>query len=320
MKPVSTTAFFDGFFRGLEDRAWPAIILHSWENLPERIDSDVDYLVSGVSPSSLLEFLDDYCCRHGWILAQVLEHESNALYCVCFMSQSPWSTIKLDVAWDYSRKGTRLLSGEFLLAKRRKPQSKAFFAPSSQAEFAYVLAKGLAKAKGEAPVIGRLKVLWQEDPNGCGKVLAEHFGISSPDPTKDFPTEMISEVLAPTNAAFNRWRSRRWGASQIGWLYRRLRKPNGLTISVGKTIDKALLGETLLPAFRRFQILDSSGGLSVLRRREREYRSSLLIGTSENLSPAQSSVLDLRHEDSPDACVLAVLKYLQKRGAWAINH
>jgi hypothetical protein len=309
MTPEPVIPFFNGYFRELEEKRWPGVILHGWESLPETIGSDVDYLVGGVTRAELLAFLADYCRRKGWQLAQVMEHEPDALYCVCLMAGPPWAAVKLDVAWDYRRKGRLLLPGCGLLAGRRVPSGKSFHVPAAAAEFAYVLAKGLAKSKGAGPVIQRLTTLWQEDAAGCAAALQRHFGVSAADPAAGFPAAVVAAILRPDNRDFDRWRSRRWGFSQLRWLARRLRRPYGLTVAVGRAVDPARVGEILLAAFRRFQVLGADPGF--WRRRVIEYRSSLLVGGPP--LAGKPGVLDLSGECSVDACVAAVLAHLRRR-------
>ena len=81
--PASISEFFNSYWEAISRRNWTAVILHSWRNLPEKIESDVDYAVRGTQPRELLEFLAKYSRSKGWRLIQVIEHEPDAYFCVC---------------------------------------------------------------------------------------------------------------------------------------------------------------------------------------------------------------------------------------------
>lgn len=315
--PVSDTiSFFDNYFRNLEANRSPAVVLHSWQHLPEKIESDVDYLVGDMAPARLLEFLERYCHRNGWILAQAMEHEPGAFYCVCFMTTAPWDALKLDAAWDYRRKGRMLLPGDFLLCNRFVPEGKSFHTPSPKAEFAYVLAKGLAKAKGPAPVIGRLEELWNQDCDGCAGVLAEFFGMEVSSSGRNFPDKQIVSALHPGAPGFDRWRARRWGWQQFRWLLRRLRRPYGLTIATNPHIDRKRLAEILLPGFRRYREFRSGEVPNRWQRLKMIYRSGLVLLAAGPAVRMASDIVDLRAEESLDTCVAVALRHMSRRGAW----
>jgi hypothetical protein len=310
MESKNIIPFFENYFSELESRGWIPTLIHSWSELPERIASDLDYIISGVERGDLVNFIDAFCVRNGWILSQVMEHEPDALYCVCYRNEPPWHALKLDVAWDYRRKGRLLLNGAFLLEGRRRPSGKSFWVPAPAAEFAYVLAKGLAKSKGADPVIRRLAELWEEDPAGCLEVLRCKFGMTKGEHSAcSFPESLVAAALVPGNRRFSRWRARRWGFLQMAWLMRRLRSPYGLTIAVHPNVDAAKVAEALLSAFRGSQVVSADPGF--WRRRLFEYRSGLIVGGETLLG--RPWVIDMTSKVTIDACVAAVLRHLHRR-------
>jgi hypothetical protein len=236
-----------------------------------------------------------------------MEHEPQAYYAVCVMDAAPWSSLQLDVTWDYRRKGRLLLAGAWLLEGRRTPPGKSFQVPAAAAEFAYVFAKGLAKSKGASPVLERLAELWLEDPAGCRKALQSHFSV----PVADFafPTSTIIAALDPENRCFSRWRTRQWGFSQISWLLKRLRAPYGITLALAPTVDPEQVGAALLAAFRKVQVVTNAPGF--FRRRLYEFRSGLTIGGPSLRGAA--GVIDLTAEPTAEASVGAALRHLHKR-------
>lgn len=311
MTPAPVEAFFIGYFQELDRCQWPNVVLHSWRDLPEQILSDVDYLVSGVSPRRLLSFLDDYCRSQGWILAQVMEHEPHSYYCVCFMSAAPWHSLKLDVSWDYCRKGRTLLPGHFLLERRMTPHQKSFHVPSPSAEFSYSLAKGIAKSKGSEPVRQRLEELWAQAPEDCELALQRHFGMHPPSRSVAFPSEMIDAALEPGNPNFAKWRARRWGFAQLLWLVRRLQRPNGLSVSLAEPLNSEAYATILLAGFRRYEFGYEKMGF--FRRLIREYRSTLLVFRSAENKTSISRILDLSKTRSGEDAVRITLEHLSTR-------
>jgi hypothetical protein len=311
MTPTPVEAFFNGYFEGLDGNHWPNVVLHSWLQLPEQIPSDVDYLVSSVSPRRLLSFLDHYCRSQGWILAQVMEHEPQSYYCVCFMSAAPWHSLKLDVAWDYHRKGRKLLSGSFLLESRHKPDHKSFHVPSPSAEFSYTLAKGLAKSKGPEQVRKRLEELWSQTPGDCQLALNRYFEIHPPSPSGAFPSAIIEAALEPENPAFKKWRVRRWGFAQALWLVRRLRRPYGLSVSLADGLNPDAFATILVAAFRRYEVIGGKTGF--LHSLAREYRSTLLIFKDGGKHPGRLRLLDLGKTKSNEDAVRITLEHLSAR-------
>jgi hypothetical protein len=225
------------------------------------------------------------------------------------MTKPPWRALKLDVSWDYRRKGRLLLDGRMLLDGRRQPLGKSFHVPSAAAEFSYVLAKGLAKSKGGAPVIQRLEELWHEDPDGCANALRRYFRFVAAHLTESFPHEMLMEALEPGNPHFEAWRSRKWGISQLAWLFRRLRRPYGATFAINHNLVAADVAEILLPAFRSHQKIAENA--CFWQRRVYEYRSGIVVG-SETLR-RRSGVIDLTEATTTDACVSAALRHLHSR-------
>ena len=311
MTPTPVEAFFNGYFQELDRNQWPNVVLHSWRELPEKILSDVDYLVSGVSPRRLLSFLYDYCRSQGWILAQVMEHEPQSYYCVCFMSAAPWHSLKLDVSWNYCRKGRTLLPGSFLSEHRLRPHHKSFHVSSPSAEFSYALAKGIAKSKGSEPVRQRLEELWSQAPENCGLALQRFFRMHLPSLTAAFPSEMIDAALEPGNTTFEKWRARRWGFAQALWLIRRLRRPYGLSVSLAEPLDPEAYATILLAGFRRDEFGFEKTGF--VHRLIREYRGTLLVFRSAGKQTVISRMLDLSKTSSSEDAVRFTLEHLSAR-------
>jgi hypothetical protein len=252
---VSVTDFFDSYWKELENREWQAIVLHTWEDLPRIIKSDVDYAVKGPSPRDLLSFLANFSRSKGWRLVQVIEHEPSAFYCVCIRKRSPHVHLDLDVTWNYRRMGHHLVGSDILFDGKRKIPGKSFAVTSPGAEFTYLLAKAAAKGKDFPSLRERLAQLLLEDPEGCQRLSSEAFG-DVPKFTYDDSNPLDRWALwFAESPRFKALRAgRRIGVREISLYLRRILHPTGFKISTSGMIsddDIRSLIDTLAPAFRR---------------------------------------------------------------------
>jgi thymidylate kinase len=167
--------FFRLFFRELERRAIPYVILHSYQELPDNISSDIDYAVPTSDLPKLRGIQSELARKHGWALAQTLQHGVFAYYAVLVNLENPQETLKLDACSNYAR-ARRFLVSEKILLGNRVPY-RGFYIPAPAAEFIYVLAKMFdAKNKSPAKYLPRLKDLWQQDPENAQKYFIQVFG------------------------------------------------------------------------------------------------------------------------------------------------
>ena len=254
--PVTREAFFNAYWASLSERGWAHVILHSWKHLPDAIDSDIDYAITGVSSGELLRYLAEFCKERHWRLAQVIEHEPGAFFCACVQRGGNFDILALDVTWDYRRLGHILIPSDVLHDGSRSIEGKVFRVPAPGAEAAYILAKAAAKGKSFADVKQRLFDLIQEDPVGCHRALSESFGCVIPPglPPKELATEI--ERWYPQASAFRPVRKgRRLGIREIRLYLGRISRPTGLWLRFhGQEADAAIIGhitKPLIPLFRR---------------------------------------------------------------------
>jgi len=225
---VDKITFFNDYWSALEAKGWESLILHSWQNLPEDIPSDVDYAVSGVRPGELLRFLAEYRRKQGWLLAQVIEHEHEAYFCLCVRPFGKFESVALDVTWDYKRLGHFLVGSELLFKNKYKPADKAFFVTSPEAEFSYVLAKAAAKGKPFEEIKDRIGQLLKEDAAGCITSAQNEYGCKLPEGNGDGKHRRAIEKWYDRAPCFKGVRKgKRYGMNEIRLYTRRMLNPTG---------------------------------------------------------------------------------------------
>ena len=157
--------FFRLYFRELDARGIPFVILHSYESFPQRIATDVDYAVRTSDLTKLAGLAKDLAESHGWRLAHVIEPHVYALCMVVIDTENPRCFLQLDACGHYVEGGCLLFSDHELLKDRIRFGD--FFVPAPAMEFGYLLAKTLAKGKQIEPSLPRLRKLEQASPAGC---------------------------------------------------------------------------------------------------------------------------------------------------------
>jgi hypothetical protein len=227
---LTLTDFFNSWWEALAGRGWEAVVLHSWQNLPEKIDSDIDYAVRGSKPPELLRFLAWHSRQHGWRLVQAIEHEPGAFFCVCQQATAPFEALQLDVTWNYRRKGHPLVPAELLFENHRAVPGKCFRVPSPGSEFTYLLAKAAAKGKDFGKVRRRLAELLTEDTEGCHAIASQAFG-GTPEAGASI---MDWQTWFGTATAFEQVRrGRRFGPEEWKLYLRRILHPTGYKLTLG---------------------------------------------------------------------------------------
>jgi hypothetical protein len=263
--PLEPADFFNRLWPAFEEAGHKAVILHSWEHLPEGLDSDVDFAVSGLSPLELLRWVFDFSQKHGWRLVQVIEHEPRALYMVCIQEEAPFHAMALDVTWDYRRLGHRLIFSEVLMTGRRKPEGKSFHVPAPGAEFCYILAKSAAKGKCFTEVKERLEELLREDPQDCLTKAGQVFG--NPFPLTGEEGDLIENLGTwfRSAACFHRVRAgHHYGWKEILMYLRRMLQPTGVWLAfpgrIARDAQSTRLADVLRPIFRQVERVDRISG------------------------------------------------------------
>ena len=252
------TEFFTLFFNELERRGIPCVILHSYENFPENVTSDIDCAVEDADLPRIRPILAELADRCGWMLAQTLQHQVFAFYSVVIDPSNPTHYLKIDVCSHYVKDRCFLLRDVALIEGRQR--YRGFCVPAPAAEFIYVLAKVFGKNKNVAEFLPRLRELWERDKNGAQQRFDELFG-NTRRTLEDWFAQS-AEVWARLNAnmrARNRYGPRLL-ARELRRVTARAMCPTGLYLALlgpdgaGKSTLLENLRGLLEPCFRRQRI------------------------------------------------------------------
>jgi thymidylate kinase len=250
--PFTAANFFEAFFRELGSRGIPFAILHDYEALPERMPSDIDYVVRCADLPRLLPIQQEIARQHGWVLASVVQAKLHAQYAVFFDATDPARFIQLDACGHYVERGCFVLRDDQLLHGCRP--HRFLNVPSPASEFAYRLGKALLKGKPLEPQLETLRKLWEADRDGVEGCFQGLFGRDAGSvgdwlrrPSAEWEARLRPQIEARTRFGFaDRLR-------ESARTVRRIRRPVGMHLvilgpdGVGKSTLIARLG---LPCFR----------------------------------------------------------------------
>lgn len=243
-------------------------VLHGYAEYPDRITSDVDLLVRD-PPGRVIPRLVAVLGRE-IRLVQAIEHEPNAIYLVFATARGGCvAFLPLDVSTDYRRNGRVFLRADDVLGTRRRERD--MWVPSAAAEFAYYVAKKLAKGQLNDVQAESLADLFAADPHGCAAQLRR---LLQADEAALVAAAAAERKWESVQTAIPRLRrsllamnaSRRLYPISSYWLadvrrrVRRVAQPTGLFVALlgpdgaGKSTLIARLAEDLGPAFRRIAV------------------------------------------------------------------
>ena len=155
--PRSVSGFLRSLFLLLNNSGVRYCVLHSWEELPDFLHTDLDmtvhpqdsYLVSAVLSSLRVE---------GYSAIQCFNYYTNAYYFVfCWFEELNFKTAAVDIIFDHRRSGLIFSDGVEMIAGRRP--FKEFWIPSVESEFRYLLAKKVWKGSASAIQSDRMRSL-----------------------------------------------------------------------------------------------------------------------------------------------------------------
>lgn len=261
--PAAGPALLRALFEALEKQHIRWCVLHSWEGLPDELESDLDMAIhpedSGKFPRVLTELR-----RQGYVPAQCLEYDVGARYFVFFWLQDGeirWAA--LDFITQHREGGLILSSGERLVRGRRR--AGEFWIPKPETEFTYLLAKKTLKRGMPARQALRLQHLAAElGRDSAEAAAAELFG----ERWKAQVVELCilgaaAGVIGQLDRQLRRaMRMRdplnpvRYGLTDLPRRLRRWMRPSGLFVAVlgpdgaGKSTLIESLPGSLGPAFR----------------------------------------------------------------------
>lgn len=259
--------FLSTLFRALDSNEVRYCVLHSWEELPEKVSSDVDI---AVHPSDVrkLPYVFRAVREKGYTPLQVLNYFVSAYYFVFFWFEgSVLSSVAIDVIFEHRRGGLTVPSGEALVCNRRR--QGMFWIPAPESEFTYLLAKKAWKRKAPARQACRLRTLVEQlgQPKAmrlAGELFVGKLKVKVVEAcTSGNLDALLAQITAETwKTSFlrNPFKLAAYLVSDAMRGVRRCLQPTGLFVivlgpdGVGKSTLIEHLIQTVGPAFRRSRV------------------------------------------------------------------
>jgi hypothetical protein len=156
----------------LSTRCKSYCILSGYDRLPDRFDSDFDFMVGPEDFERMPRIIDDVARQTGFRLFQAIDHElTGRAYFLGSLVGPSLTIVQPDCAADYRHFGRRWLPAKEVLAARRL-HPDGFYVPSTAHEFAYLLIKRLNLRNFNREHGYRLHRLYVEDRIECGRMIA----------------------------------------------------------------------------------------------------------------------------------------------------
>lgn len=139
---MNSREIFNHIFESFNKLDINYVILHSYQLLPERFDSDIDTAIEVKEIKEAISLLDEVLKGTGWRVIQYWRHENYAADCVISNDDE---FLQVDFCTHYERNGRVVMPVEELVNERLS--YKNFYVPSHQSEFVYILLKKILKKK-----------------------------------------------------------------------------------------------------------------------------------------------------------------------------
>jgi thymidylate kinase len=169
------TDFLWLLFRSLDELGIRYCVLHSWEELPENLTSDLDL---AVHPDDLQKLPCVFLAlgSNGYRALQGVNYALKGYrFDFLWFETLVMNSVGVDIAHGYVESGLMLISGEALVAGRRRQRN--FWIADAAMEFAYLLARRTSKGSLSARHAQRLKCLVEElDRPLAERIAGELFG------------------------------------------------------------------------------------------------------------------------------------------------
>src|SRR5438874_6786993 len=149
--------FLSTLFGALDRHQVRYCVLHSWEELPQKLSSDLDI---AVHPGDLrkLQLIFRFLHEKSYRAIQALNYAVGAHYFVFWWSEGPvLNSVAVDVIYEHRRGGLIVASGEALVAARQRKGT--FWIADPGTEFSYLLVKKACKGMASSRQLGRLEFL-----------------------------------------------------------------------------------------------------------------------------------------------------------------
>jgi thymidylate kinase len=259
--------FLSSLFSSLDNNQVRYCVLHSWEDLPYNLPSDLDIAVHPEDDQKLAKVFR-FLQNKGYCLAQFINYFVES-YCFRFLwFEGPAvSSLAVDVIFKHQRGALITPSVQLLLEGRRR--QGMFWVPSPQTEFTFLLARRIWKGMASVRQQSRLKNLVAQLGRPAAEALAGKFliGRLKVRVVEACASERLNPLLAKV-------RTRAWLTSFVRnplklmtdlflegvRLVRRWLQPTGLLVAVmgpdgaGKTTLIEGLVRGVAPAFDRHKL------------------------------------------------------------------
>lgn len=153
---MNCTEVFNYIFESFNSNNIDYVIIHSYQYLPDRFDSDIDTAINVPNIKDAIKLLDDTLVGTGWRVIQFWRHENYAADCVISNDDE---FLQVDFCTHYERNGRVVIPVQELLDGKRV--YKNFYIPKPQTEFTYVLVKKILKKVFSDGSKQRLTALWK---------------------------------------------------------------------------------------------------------------------------------------------------------------
>jgi thymidylate kinase len=154
-------------------------ILTGYEELPDRFDTDIDFMVEPRDFPRIPALVDAIADETGTRLFQAIAHEISACaFRLASSGSSGIAFIQPDSCSDYRHFGKLWLNADTML-KRRRWHPRGFWIPAAADEFIYYLIKRINKRDFTAAHGARLSQLYREAPPACDEFLRRFWGARS---------------------------------------------------------------------------------------------------------------------------------------------
>jgi len=162
---------FEQMIRTFEIAGMPYCILAGYDDYPQRIPSDIDFMVPPTWNARLPRLIAGIAEASGARLLQHLQHETTAGYFVLARLEGARITyLHPDSSSDYRRNDRLWLRAETVLENRRR-HANGFWIPSAADAFNYYLIKKLDKESLSAAQAMELSLRYIEDVPTCRERL-----------------------------------------------------------------------------------------------------------------------------------------------------
>jgi len=259
--------FLNRLFAELDARGIKYCVLHSFENLPEHLPSDLDMAIS----SGEFQRLPDVLAAleaYGYRAVQCLNYAVRGYYLVfSWTSGTTVCTIAIDFISEHREGNLILTSGDELVRERRR--FRDFWIPSAAAEFRYLLSKKVLKGVLNTQPARRLTELAaelgpEEARTVCARLFGKRWGARAAEASA---TGTLGQILGELKRRLwmrvltrEPWMPFWYRITDLPRLAGRMRRPTGFLVAVlgpdgvGKSTLIAKLGEQLDGAFRSREV------------------------------------------------------------------